>query len=110
MDQNVHRMLVGGPRDNQIVYVHKGMPPFQVSMFSPIPQLMTWNDIVEADVKATVKTGWYYVDEFYWGYNHERFYRWQEMGRIAAAKIYMRRMGASLYDIYNKVEWDSWGG
>jgi len=105
--EHVHRMLVGGPLDNTIVYVQVNIDPYQFTvtgkngqtLMPPSPRV-TPGDVIAA--------GRYHKDEFYWGNGHHQFFRFEDMGRKCAAKIYMRRMGASLYDIYHKVEWETW--
>jgi len=106
LDSNVHRMLVGGPRDNQIVFVNDKMPPYQVHMFDNITALYGEPTTPH---KIEVEVGNYFRDEFYWGSGHHEFYRWQGWSRKVAAKIYMRRMGADLWEIFNNVEWETWG-
>ena len=100
-------MLVGGPRDNQIVWVQESLPEFQVHWHVPFPLPSVIEEIIlEPTVEVT--TGWYFLDDFYWGNGQHEYFRFEDMGRKAAAKIYMRRMGASIHEIYNKVEWATW--
>lgn len=107
IDSNVHRMLVGGPRDNQIVWVQESMPEFQVCIHQYVaPTLIPTEPMAES---VTVETGWYFLDDFYWGNGIHAYFRWQDWSRRLAAKIYMRRMGAETYEIFNKVEWETWG-
>ncbi len=106
---NVHRMLVGGPLDNIIVHVQNNVDPYQVHIKDPMPKIETWASIKAADetvVESAV--GRYWLDEFMWGDNTQKFYRWQDTNRKVASKIYMRRMGMSLWEIYHKVEWSTW--
>jgi hypothetical protein len=115
MDDCCHRMLVGGPRDGQIVWVHKIMPPFQV----PVPESLKLDygpgPVSDKLPKAMLvqKIGWYYRDEYLdntLGLNQgHTYYRWEEWSKRLAAKVYMRRSGKSLYDIYHHVEWMTWG-
>jgi hypothetical protein len=89
-------MMIGGPFDNGIIHVDKSEEVWYQA-----------GDLMDFDNGQRVET--YVRDMFVSGDNEPQFYfRWVEMCRINAAKIYMRRMGMSLYSIYNKVEWGTW--
>ena len=107
--EHVHRMLVGGPLDNKIVYVQENVDPYQVHIYEQTVELVPRADLVTGDITSTI--GRYYLDKFVSGFdfNKHTYYRWEDWSRKLAAKIYMRRMGMSSRDILTDVEWHGWG-